>query len=194
LLHFLETFLLLYRNSKIVDLPPENIEHMATIDPLTGAFNRHRFLQVSRQELKRAKRYNHPLSLFMMDLDHYKDINDTHGHLVGDALLLYGGDEFLVLMPETNLKAAYQTADRIRHLIEKTPLVISPQDTTHITVSIGLTSADPVTETGNSYLMALIHQADQAFFRPRNAAVTISRPGREKSNKPRFSYHPALYM
>ncbi len=107
------------------------LEHLATHDGLTGALNRRAILQRCAEELERCRRFGQGLTLMMLDLDHFKTINDTRGHQHGDAVLAhfvqrvqdtlrrtdrlgrYGGEEFLVLLPHTDLPAALQTAERI---------------------------------------------------------------------------------
>lgn len=108
----------------------------ATIDKLTDIYNRRKFEDILKQEIERAKRYKSPLSLLMLDLDHFKNINDTYGHQVGDYVLKtiadivknnirtidffgrWGGEEFMILLPETILKNAGELAEKIRSLIE----------------------------------------------------------------------------
>ena len=112
-----------------------NLKLQATRDELTGINNRWNFFNKFDEEIKKAKRYKHTLSLMLLDIDHFKNINDTHGHLVGDRLLKtfclkiepllresdvfarLGGDEFAILMPETTLTQANQVASRIKKTI-----------------------------------------------------------------------------
>jgi len=108
----------------------------ASVDKLTGALNRRKIDEVMLSEMARAKRYHSPLSLIMFDLDHFKKVNDTYGHLVGDEVLKavvtvtqqnirvtdslgrWGGEEFLLLLPETHLAEATEVAEKIRQSIE----------------------------------------------------------------------------
>lgn len=107
-------------------------EHMAMTDALTGVFNRRRFLDVLKREWAAARRYSHPLSLLLFDVDRFKPVNDTHGHAAGDEALQkiaavltasirevdvccrYGGDEFALLLPHTPASPAQVVADRVR--------------------------------------------------------------------------------
>ena len=111
-------------------------------DALTGCFTRGHALEVVDAELRRARRSQMPVSLIMFDLDHFKDVNDRHGHLCGDAVLSavgkrmkevlrgsdlkcrYGGEEFLVLLPETPLHGARRVADTLRREIAERPVPV----------------------------------------------------------------------
>lgn len=138
----------------------ENIFHkelykMAVIDALTGAFNKRYFLDRLREEFAHARRSGQPLSLMMLDLDHFKQINDTHGHLVGDAVLQrfaklvqqrirpsdifarYGGEEFSAILRNSDAIGAFTLAERIRIAVQNEPSVVTGQ-TIPMTVSIGV--------------------------------------------------------
>ncbi len=111
-------------------------ERMAAIDPLTHAYNRRKFSELLDQEIKRVERNDRSFSMVMLDIDHFKKINDTHGHDAGDYVLKrmtklvrenirdidilsrYGGEEFVIILPERNLKGAIAVAERIRKVIE----------------------------------------------------------------------------
>lgn len=130
--------------------------HLSITDELTGLYNRRGWRQRVDSEMARAERYNHEVSLVMVDLDKFKDINDTYGHPTGDEVLIeaanlflqiireqidvvarWGGDEFVFLLPETNREDAELTAERIRKAIESHPF---PVDGIHagLTASIGV--------------------------------------------------------
>lgn len=131
------------------------LQRLAIIDDLTGLFNRRHFFEVARLEFERARRYQRSLSIIMMDIDHFKDVNDSLGHLVGDAVLQivaerckqnmretdvigrYGGEEFVLLMPETSADGANMVAERLRVAIGDTPIT-THGETVRITISIGL--------------------------------------------------------
>jgi len=116
------------------------LRHQAIRDPLTGLYNRRYLVENLEREFQRAMRKSQPLSIVLMDIDHFKALNDTYGHLAGDACLRtladllhhhirksdmasrYGGEEFLVALPETNLDTAVQRAEQFRLLLAKTPV------------------------------------------------------------------------
>ena len=150
-------------------------------DALTGCFTRGHALDVVDAELRRARRSQTPVSMIMFDLDHFKDVNDRHGHLCGDAVLSevgkrmkevlrgsdlkcrYGGEEFLVLLPETPLHGARRVAETLRKEIADRPVPWSGEALT-ITASFGLAQALP----GEVNVQAVIARADQALYRAKD--------------------------
>lgn len=148
-------------------------------DGLTGCFNRNYALETLGIELERARRNNRPLSLVLFDIDHFKAINDSHGHLCGDQLLAevghrltqvlrtsdikcrYGGDEFLVILPETAPAGAYHVADCLRREIS----TITAAPASAVTVSLGIATAAPDEANARSF----IARADQALYRAKQA-------------------------
>src|SRR4051812_5104221 len=116
----------------------EEIYRLTTVDGLTQIFNKRYFLETIEREMSRSKRYRRPLGLMMFDIDHFKNINDTFGHLAGDYVLKqlatvvknkirredvfarYGGEEFAVILPESDIDDARVISDKVRKLIEKT--------------------------------------------------------------------------
>jgi len=150
---------------------------MASTDSLTGLLNRRRFMDCAAAEFSRAQRYQRELSLVMFDIDHFKRINDTRGHLVGDQVIKtmarhlhallrntdwparWGGEEFAVLMPETPLEGAAILAGRVRAELEN--LVITTADgPVQFTVSAGVAAR---TED-DRHFMALMERADTALY------------------------------
>ncbi|MDQ7787258.1 MAG: PAS domain S-box protein [Thermodesulfovibrionales bacterium] len=129
------------------------LEKNATTDMLTQAFNRTKFDEIIKREIERVKRYAHPLSMIMFDIDYFKHVNDQHGHTVGDyilktltrvvkenlreidALVRWGGEEFTIIAPETKLELAKILAERIRVAVEHYPFEIVGR----ITISLGVT-------------------------------------------------------
>ena len=161
----------------------KKVETMAITDVGTGLFNRRHFLENLDKEFTRAKRYNSPLSCIMIDIDHFKKVNDTYGHLVGDSVLeeigklirdnsrnieiaaRYGGEEFVILLPETDLEGAEKPA---RRFLEK---VMAHRfkgiaDDNLITVSMGIT-AIPDSEIVSKE--DLIRGADYALYKAKKA-------------------------
>lgn len=152
-------------------------------DPLTGLCNRREFDRRLRDELLRCKRYRHPLSLLMLDLDHFKAINDGHGHPVGDKVLRevadivkhalrasdelarYGGEEFAVILPETADSGAQVLAERIRVAVAGHTLAIDDRRRINVTVSIGLANFPDDAGTDAK----LIAAADSALYAAKRA-------------------------
>jgi len=153
------------------------LRQLATTDSLTGLPNRRHFLELAEAELERSKRYGHPFSLLMLDIDWFKDINDTHGHDVGDQALAtlgritsetlrqeeilgrLGGEEFAVLLPETGLEGAMTAAERLRRAIARTP-IDGDQGTVGITVSVGVAPWGGDEEP----LESLLTRADEGLY------------------------------
>ena len=158
------------------------LERLATTDPLTGAMNRRRFLEAGERELRRGRRYDVPVSVILFDVDHFKQINDTHGHAAGDEVLRhlvkvaketlrehdllcrYGGEEFAVVFPETDSAAAEVAAMRLRVAIERTDI---PTETGVIraTVSVGGTQID----VHNDSLESALSRADAGLYEAKEA-------------------------
>ncbi len=138
----------------------EMVAYLANIDPLTKSMTRRHFFSIAESEFLRFLRYHRQLSMLVMDADHFKDINDTHGHYAGDLVLRnvslvtleqkraqdtfgrLGGEEFGLLLPETNLEQAKIVALRIQNAWEKTPCIVDGK-LIHSTVSIGVAEAGP---------------------------------------------------
>jgi len=169
----------------------EKIIHLSTIDPLTGALNRRGALPLLMREWERALRYRRPLSVAILDLDHFKAVNDRFGHAKGDEVLAafaacvlslkrqhdlfarWGGEEFLLAMPETGQRDAWNVADRIRKAVQENPL---EAQLPIITISAGVANMDVGDDEAN--LQELINVADQALYRAkeqRNCVVASSR-------------------
>jgi len=157
----------------------ERLEFLAATDPLTGCVNRRKLIEAVEHEVDRARRYNLVLALLMVDLDHFKRINDTLGHLVGDTVLRqlgellrrdarsvdtvarYGGEEFVILLPETAAHGAMIFADRMRQRIANFSFG-EPARLVRITVSVGVACfPDPGVESPESFIAL----ADAALYR-----------------------------
>lgn len=160
----------------------EELRTLATVDSLTGLYNRRHFLTLARGEWERYQRYNRPLSLLFIDIDRFKAINDLHGHAAGDSVLAsigricrdaqrasdtggrFGGNEFAILLPETDLDGAIVFAERLRQTIERQS--ISTESENHnITVSIGVADAR-LSMSGFDRLLKL---ADNALYEAKQA-------------------------
>lgn len=150
---------------------------LATTDSLTGLHNRRYFMDTATQEFERARRYQMPLSLLMIDADRFKSINDRFGHHIGDEVLKalamigrrqlreidllarLGGEEFAILLPQTDFADAWVVAERLRQTIAE-HTVDTKQGLLNFTISLGLSSLDPVTAD----LDDLLRQADVALY------------------------------
>jgi diguanylate cyclase (GGDEF)-like protein len=159
------------------------LRDMAFCDSLTELYNYRFFQDAMDRELKRAERYNRPLSLILIDLDHFKRINDEHGHQAGDVVLQqvcaeiirnarnsdiaarYGGEEFAIILPETDIRGAAFMAERIRKSIEKLAIEVD-EKTLGVTVSAGVTSYQPGENSGNK--LQVIATADKALYLSKN--------------------------
>lgn len=173
------------RDRRIFQLERE-LEHLANCDSLSGAFNRRYFEETARDEIERAHRYKYPLSLLMMDADHFKRINDTYGHAVGDKairaiaeigqgifrssdlLARMGGEEFAVLLPETDSDGARQIAERLQEKLRFNDIstdnaTAEIPDFFTLTISVGVSSLkrDDTVET-------LLQRADAALYEAKN--------------------------
>lgn len=150
------------------------LERLANTDRLTGLWNRLKFEEVAHQEVSRADRYDYPLSLVFFDLDHFKNINDQHGHEIGDQVLCrlaklvsghlresdslcrWGGEEFLILMPHTDRQQAGHLAEKLRELVNRAQLL----DQQPISASFGIAQLQR-----GEMLRDLVRNADAALYR-----------------------------
>lgn len=150
---------------------------LATTDELTGLYNRRHFLEKLDEEIARYLRYSTPLSVALIDVDHFKHINDEHGHDVGDYVLRelssiikkavrntdtvcrYGGEEFLIAFPHTNLRSTEHIMERLRHKIDK-HFFYYDHTNIPVTVSIGISEAHVEIQTANT----LLKLADKALY------------------------------
>lgn len=154
------------------------LERIVTLDPLTSLFNRRHFFELTQTELERSRRYNRPLSVIMLDIDHFKQVNDQFGHLVGDRVIVevarriqkalrridlacrYGGEEFAVLLPETPIMQAEMVATRLWKVVTRQPTV-SGELILQITVSVGVATYQ---HTGEITVDTLLDRADKAMY------------------------------
>jgi len=183
----------------------QNLEHQTQIDPLTGLFNRRAFERKIAEEFERAKRYNHPISVLLLDIDNFKNINDTYGHHGGDTALVkisetlrertrrsdfparYGGEEFVLILPETDQDSAFQVANKIHEKIRSQTFGTSTSPFA-LTVSIGLSSTSTKAYTD---WRQILEDADQAMYVAKNSGkdrVQICMP-RGKNGLTQISAH-----
>jgi diguanylate cyclase (GGDEF)-like protein len=155
----------------------EEIYRLMTVDGLTQVYNRRYFNEALEREFNRSKRYDRALSLVAFDIDHFKRVNDTHGHLAGDNLLRQivaavkprlrredifartGGEEFGILVPEIPLDGARVTAEKVRRIVESTPLKVD-QDVVPVTISLGCAMLGPEDTTPEE----LYKRADEQLY------------------------------
>ncbi len=156
----------------------KELERLSQYDELTNLYNRRHFMSLARHELSRSMRYGGEISVMMLDIDHFKRVNDSHGHRTGDAVLAavsqqigkalrdtdiagrLGGEEFAVLLPETSLGGAILVAERLRQQVAANAIDIGDGQTLRCTLSIGVASLGGE----SSDLEKLLHRADTALY------------------------------
>jgi diguanylate cyclase (GGDEF)-like protein len=163
----------------------ETVQRQAVTDELTGLFNHRRFQEVIAVEVERARRYGQEMGLIMLDIDDFKQVNDTYGHLQGDMVLgevarvlrqssreidepaRYGGEEMAVALPQTDLEGAYQFAERVRGRIEALELpLLNGEGALKVTASFGVAS---LASAGTADKDALVAAADGALYEAKRA-------------------------
>lgn len=175
----------------------DRLQAISIVDELTGLYNRRYFTERFEEEINRAKRYNYPVSCLMIDIDFFKNVNDTYGHLAGDQVLAelalivkdstrvvdfvcrFGGEEFVVLLPQTGISGALVVAEKMRRNVEQHGFPVDGR-TIPVSVSIGVAVLD--TENPGTF-EELIRQADEAMYAAkksgRNQVKVFSRFHRE---------------
>ncbi len=159
------------------------LEQLAITDPLTKIYNRRFFYEVAETEVTHAKQNRALFAIIIFDIDHFKNVNDTYGHNIGDQVLInlanlcqknirsvdlfarFGGEEFVILMPGTNHIAAKETAERLREIVAKTPMATTEQTEISITISLGIANWQ---HSNPLEINALIDRADQALYQAKD--------------------------
>jgi diguanylate cyclase (GGDEF)-like protein len=159
------------------------LEKLATTDPLTGLYNRRHLFTLGEYEFEKARQEEIPLSVILLDIDHFKLVNDNFSHATGDQVLVnvarmitsnartgdiccrYGGEEFVILLPNAGLASGQEVAGRIRQVISSVPTVVA-KDVIHITASLGVAQASPADED----LASVINRADQGMYQSKAAS------------------------
>jgi two-component system cell cycle response regulator len=170
----------------------QRLHELSTLDGLTRQLNHRVIYGRLTEELERARRYKYPLSVVLCDFDHFKEINDTHGHLAGDAVLRegaavlrkclrstdllgrYGGEEFLAVLPQVDLGAARLAAERLRRGLETHPVILPGGEELHITASFGVADRDEIAGAPSSDL--LVSLADRRLYEAKAAGRNRVRP------------------
>ncbi len=173
-------FIVISRLANKLTTAYQTISLMAVTDELTQIFNRRHFHSCLDEEIERSRRYGHPMSFLMLDIDYFKQVNDTYGHQTGDDVLVgladtvksvtrnsdiiarYGGEEIAVILPETGVDGAFECAENIRHQVEKMEFYTDGADSFRITVSIGVSSTQ---KTKKIEAKNLIKLADTALYK-----------------------------
>jgi diguanylate cyclase (GGDEF)-like protein len=175
------------RLAKKLKVAYQIIEQMAITDELTQIYNRRYFHTRLDQEVSRSKRYDHPLSLMMLDIDHFKRVNDVYGHQIGDDVLAglaaiiksttrkmdvvvrYGGEEIAVILPETDGSGAVLNAEKIRHNIEKHVFEVLNGKILQVTVSVGVSCLEQIANNEEDKAKKLIKIADDALYQAKKS-------------------------
>ena len=180
----INTHITMLRMRKHLEEQNAELERLANTDYLTNLYNRRRFFQAAQDEFAGAIRSRNPISITLVDLDYFKRINDAHGHLVGDQVLIhvaqlirrhcrvsdvaarYGGEEFIILHPSIDRQNAFQVAERIRKAVEVTPFLLEG-DEIDVTLSAGVVD----TKAGRDFkrIDDILGLADKALYRAKDA-------------------------
>lgn len=182
-LAYILIFLGVFKWLQLNKITQKKLSRLSNTDALTGLLNRRSFIEKSNEEFERSIRYNRPLSLMMIDIDFFKLVNDQYGHLAGDVVLQkisveialqlrkndifcrWGGEEFILLIPESDKSNGQFLSEKIRRSIEKKPIELPSGETVDIKISIGCTS---IRDNDNS-VEALIERADRALYMSKEA-------------------------
>jgi two-component system, cell cycle response regulator len=184
----------------------QRLLRLSTCDRMTGLFNRGYFDERVVEEVSRASRYNRPLTLVMIDIDHFKTFNDSHGHSAGDEALRilasimrssfrqsditarYGGEEFVVILPETDATVATEKVEKLRQLIESTPIPVSGHGVVEkLTISAGVACFPEDGPSAPQILHAADHRLFAAKRQGRNRVVSKERVLASSSSSPAAS-------
>ena len=192
----------LQRENKQLESKNTVLADISARDSLTGLYNRWYVREKIDSEMNRAMRHGYPMSVLMLDLDHFKQINDSYGHPAGDSVLRsvgqmlrescrvydvpgrYGGEEFCIVLPETKVNGTTTVAERIRSRLETTRLSVGDSSIV-VTASIGIAGVDSVSEDGVLSASMLVERADRALYAAKHQGrnrVELWEPARSASH------------
>ena len=181
------TFILMKRLQKA----QMKIKELALTDELTSLYNRRYFFDRLSEEMKRSRRFGHGISCILLDIDHFKKVNDTYGHQAGDIVLQnvstavrdscreidivarYGGEEIVVLLPGTDLKGSYTVAEKIRETVEDMKNRVDDDITVPVTVSLGVASFTSDDLRKLTDMKQIIQYADSALYRAKEKGRNV---------------------
>lgn len=164
------------------------LEKWATTDPLTGLLNRRHFFELAERELERSRRLKSELSFVMIDIDYFKQVNDTYGHQVGDQALIllaqtlkdalrkvdfccrFGGEEFVLCLPDTPSQGAWEVAERIRTQVACTPIPLANNKELNIQISLGISASKRELK-----VESVLKKADDALYQAKEAGRNQTR-------------------
>ncbi len=170
----------------------QRLRELSMLDGLTRLLNHRSIHERLAEELERARRYDHPLSVVICDLDHFKHVNDRHGHLAGDSVLRgavgamkkclrntdafgrYGGEEFLLVLPESDLESGRAAAERLRHALAEAKLPVPAAEPLHVTGSFGVAARSELAADASAD--ALVSLADGRLYEAKAAGRNCVRP------------------
>ncbi len=177
-----ETYVAMALLNRNIDSYEQELRRSATTDELTGINNRRVFTVVGEELLENAKRFDRPLSLLLLDIDLFKNINDEYGHLVGDtalkavartlkdnlrssdSLARYGGEEFVVILPETDTRGAVGLAEKLRAAVAEITIDVGTHQALTFTTSVGVAQYKPEMRS----ILQLVSSADTALYKAKN--------------------------
>jgi diguanylate cyclase (GGDEF)-like protein len=188
------SYLLIHGGTGQLKEAQSRLEEVAITDPLTGIHNRGYLMRRGEEEFERVRRYSRPLGCIMLDLDHFKRVNDSRGHVAGDSVLSgvanrlrhslrpydivgrYGGEEFMLLLPDTSFEQIVVVANRICELIRSAPFEVD-EELVPVTISLGVSCYNKADRTLND----IIKRADEGLYKAkadgRNRVAWIYQPG-----------------
>jgi diguanylate cyclase (GGDEF)-like protein len=173
----------------------KNLENAAAFDPLTNCYNRREFSRLIEHNIANAQRYGKDLSIIMFDMDHFKKINDTYGHQGGDIVLKkvcqvirsgirkgdylsrYGGEEFVLVLPDTKMTRAMELAERLRKTIENQPIKISEETDIKTTASFGVAALRSDSDKGT-----LLQEVDAMLYKAKTSGRNTVMPALKVCN------------